>query len=101
MESWGSLIKLSRNGKDADKDCTGSNDSAQIVDLLKRTQELEQHTHMLYAILLIVIGIAMWGASTAIGGSDIKDLFKGILLGVSIGEMLAGAYLLGRSIKGV
>lgn len=48
------------NGKDVDKDCTGSNDSAQIVDLLKRTQELEQHTHILYAILLIFMGIVMW-----------------------------------------
>ncbi|MDE5892068.1 MAG: XRE family transcriptional regulator, partial [Acetatifactor sp.] len=73
-------------------------DDEQIMDLLRRTQELEKQKNLLYGILLIVMGIALQALSYTFGGSNVKDFFSGILLGISIAEMLVGVYVLGRSI---
>ena len=73
-------------------------DDEQIMDLLRRTQELEKQKNLLYGILLIVMGIALQALSHTFGGSNVKDFFSGLLLGVSIAEMLVGVYVLGRSI---
>lgn len=70
----------------------------QIMDLLRRTQELEKQKNLLYGILLIVMGIALQVLAYTFGGSNIKDFFSGLLLGISVGEMLVGVYVLGRSI---
>lgn len=74
-------------------------DEKQIIDLLKRTQDLEQQKNTMYGILLIVMGIASLAVSHSIGGSDVKDFFAGLLLGLSVGEMLVGVYCLGRSLS--
>lgn len=70
----------------------------QIMDLLRRTQELEQQKNLLYGIILIVMGIALQVFSYMIGGSDVKDFFSGLLLGLSAAEMLVGVYVVGRSV---
>ena len=75
-------------------------DDEQIIDLLRRTQELEKQKNMLYGIMLIVMGIALQALSYAIGGSDFKDFISGLLLGLSIGEMLVGVYVVGKSLAG-
>lgn len=75
-------------------------DGEQIIDLLRRTQELEKQKNTLYGIILIVMGIALQALSYTIGGSDFKDCISGVLLGLSIGEMLAGAYVVGKSLVG-
>ena len=72
----------------------------QILDLLRRTQELEKQKNMLYGIMLIVMGIALQALSYAIGGSDFKDFISGLLWGLSIGEMLVGVYVVGKSLAG-
>ena len=70
------------------------------IDLLRRTQELEKQKNMLYGIMLIVMGIALQALSYAIGGSDFKDFISGLLLGLSIGEMLVGVFAVGKSLAG-
>jgi hypothetical membrane protein len=55
---------------------------------------------MLYGIMLIVMGIALQALSYAIGGSDFKDFISGLLLGLSIGEMLVGVFAVGKSLAG-
>ena len=75
-------------------------DEEQILDLLRRTQELEKEKNMLYGIMLIVMGIALQALSYAIGGSDFKDFISGLLLGLSIGEMLVGVFVVGKSLAG-
>ena len=75
-------------------------DDEQILDLLRRTQELEKQKNMLYGIMLIVMGIALQALSYAIGGSGFKDFISGLLLGLSIGEMLVGVYVVGKSLAG-
>ena len=64
-----------------------------------RTQELEKQKGTLIGILLIVMGIALQALSHTLGGSDVKDFFSGLLLGLSIAEMLAGIAVIGKSLK--
>ena len=85
-----------------DGECTAAQsvrvyDDEQIMDLLRRTQELEKQKNLLYGILLLVMGIALQALSHTLGGSDVKDFFSGLLLGISIAEMLAGVYVVGKS----
>ena len=75
-------------------------DDEQILDLLRRTQELEKQKNLLYGIILIVMGIALQALSYAIGGSDFKDFISRLLLGLSIGEMLVGVYVVGKTLAG-
>ena len=75
-------------------------DDEQIMDLLKRTQELEKQKNLLYGILLVVMGIALQALSHTLGGSSVKDFFSGLLLGISIVEMLVGIYVVGKSMAG-
>ena len=75
-------------------------DDEQILDLLRRTQELEKQKNTLYGIMLIVMGIALQALSYAVGGSSFKDFISGVLLGLSIGEMLVGIFVVGKSLAG-
>ena len=70
-----------------------------IIDLLRRTKELEQQKNILYGIVIIVMGISLLAVSQMFGGSNMKDFISGILLGLSVGEMLVGAYIVGRSMS--
>ncbi len=79
-------------GKDAVPD-NGQIYDEQILDLLRRTQELEHHRQILSGAVLIVLGIASSALSATVGGSDVKDFISGLLLGLSIVEMLAGLVL--------
>ena len=73
-------------------------DNAQIVELLKRTQELEKQKNIIYGVLLIVMGIALQAVSHTVGGSDVKDFVSGVILGISIAVMLIGIYCTGRNL---
>jgi hypothetical protein len=86
------------DGEEAEERSVRAYDDEQIMDLLKRTQELEKQKNLLYGILLIVMGIALQALSHTLGGSDVKDFFSGLLLGISIAEMLVGVYVVGKSI---
>jgi len=88
-----------------DGECVGEKsirvyDDEQMVDLLKRTQELEKQKNLLFGLVLIVMGIASQALSHTLGGSGVKDFFSGVLLGLAIGEMLAGIYVVGKSMLG-
>ena len=76
-------------GKDAAEEIPQANNE-QILDLLHRTQELEKQRQVLSGAILIVLGIASNALSTSIGGSNVKDFLSGLLLGLSIVEMIAG-----------
>ena len=78
------------DGEDAAENSVRAYDEEQILDLLRRTQELERHRQLLSGVLLIVLGIACNAMSATIGGSDVKDFISGLLIGLSVVEMLAG-----------
>ena len=88
------------DGEEAQEKSVRTYDDEQIMDLLKRTQDLEKQKNLLYGILLIVMGIALQALSHTLGGSNVKDFFSGVLLGISIGEMLAGIYVVGKGMAG-
>ena len=73
-------------------------DDEQMLDLLRRIQELEKQKVMLTGVMLIVIGIAFQALSQTLGGSDFKDFLSGVLLGLSLGEMMIGVYVVGKSL---
>ena len=88
------------DGEASDEKSVRTYDEEQIIDLLKRTQNLEKQKNLLYGILLIVMGIALQALSHTLGGSNVKDFFFGLLLGISIAEMLVGIYVVGKSVAG-
>ena len=73
-------------------------DDEQMLDLLRRIQELEKQKVMLTGVMLIVMGIAFQALSHTLDGSDFKDFLSGVLLGLSLGEMLIGVYVVGKSL---
>lgn len=73
-------------------------DEEQILDLLRRTQELEKQKNLLYGVIMIVMGIALQALSYTVGGTEFKDFVSGLLVGISIGELLAGIYIVGKTI---
>ena len=85
------------DGDDAEPDSLRGYDDDQVLDLLRRTQELEQQRDVLRGVLLIVLGIALDALSFGIGGSDVRDFVSGALLGISVGTILAGVVLTVRS----
>ncbi|MBD5453814.1 MAG: helix-turn-helix transcriptional regulator [Lachnospiraceae bacterium] len=97
-EELGITIAELMDGEESEEKSVRAYDDEQIMDLLRRTQELEKQKNLLYGILIIVMGIALQALSHTFGGSNVKDFFSGLLLGVSIAEMLVGVYVLGRSI---
>ena len=64
------------DGEEIEENSVRIYDEKQIMDLLKRTQDLEQQKNTMYGILLIVMGMAFLAVSHSIGGSDVKDFFS-------------------------
>lgn len=73
-------------------------DEQQMVDMLERIQRLESQRKSLFGILLIVMGIAMLTLSQFFGGTNLKDFISGMMLGMSVGEMLVGIYITASAI---
>lgn len=88
------------DGEDATQDSVRVDDDGQILDLLRRTQELERQKGILYGLVLIVLGIACGAMSRVTGGTDVQDLVSGILMGLSVGEVLVGVWAVGKQMIG-
>ena len=88
------------DGEESEEKSVRVYDDEQILDLLRRTQELEKQKVMLTGVILIVMGIALQALSHTLGGSDVKDFFAGLLLGLSVAEMLLGIYAITKGASG-
>ena len=88
------------DGEDAAQGSVRVYDDEQILDLLRRTQELERQKGILYGLVLIVLDIACGAMSRVTGGTDVQDLVSGILMGLSVGEVLVGVWAVGRELLG-
>ena len=84
------------DGEDAADSSVRVYDDTQILDLLCRTQELERQKGILYGLVLIVLGIACGAMSKTTGGTDVQDFVSGILMGLSVAEILAGILIAGK-----
>lgn len=87
------LMDAERNGEKSVR----TYDEEQILDLLRRTSELEKQRNMIMGMLVMVMGFALQATAHTIGGSSFKDFISGLLLGLSIGAVLTGVYLIARS----
>ena len=85
-------------GEDTAVDSVRVCDDEQILDLLCRIQELEQQKGILYGVILIVLGIASGAMSRTTGGTDVQDFISGVLMGLSIAEILLGFVIIGKKI---
>ena len=86
------------NGEDAAESSMRVYDDEHILDLLRRTQELERQKGVLCGFVLIVLGIASSALSKTTGGTDVQDFFSGILMGLSVVEILAGICVAGKTL---
>ena len=86
------------DGEDAADNSVRVYDDAQILDLLRRTQELERQKGILYGLVLIVLGIACGAMSKTTGGTDVQDFVSGVLMGLSVAEILAGIGIIGKRV---
>lgn len=86
------------DGEDATEDSVRVYDEAQILDLLRRTQDLERQKNILYGIILMVPGLACRAMSATASGSEVRDFVSGLLMGLSAAEILAGIVIVGKSI---
>ena len=84
------------DGEDAADSSVRVYDDAQILDLLRRTQELERQKSILYGLVLIILGIACGAMSKTTGGTDVQDFISGVLMGLSVAEILVGIAMIGR-----
>ena len=87
------------DGEEADGKSVRVYDDEQILDLLRRTQELEKQKVTLTGIILIVMGIAFQALSHTLGDSDVKDFFSGLLLRLSVAEMLVGVFVIVKGLE--
>ena len=86
------------DGEDAAENSVRVYDDEQILDLLRRTQELERQKNILYGLVLIVLGIARGAMSKTTGGTDVQKFIAGILMGLSAAETLSDIWIIGKKL---
>ena len=86
------------DGEDAAENSVRVYDDEQILDLLRRTQELERQKNILYGLVLIVLGIASGAMSKTTGGTDVQNFIAGVLMGLSAAEILSGIWIIGKKL---
>ena len=91
------IAELMDGNDAATEDGVRAHDEEQILDLLRRTQELERQRRLLCGFMLIILGIASNALSATIEDSNVRDFISGFLLGLSIVEMLAGLIIAVKS----
>lgn len=98
----GVTLQEMMDGGEATPNSIRAYDEEQILDLLRRTQALENQRTSLYGIVLLLMGVAMLALHYNVGGSDLRDFISSVLLGISVGMMLVGicVTILGFSKRG-
>ena len=86
------------DGEDAAENSVRVYDDEQILDLLRRTQELARQKNILYGLVLIVLGIASGAMSKTTGGTDVQKFMAGILMGLSAAETLSDIWIIGKKL---
>ncbi len=83
-----------------EKDNTRENtEDMRIMFLLRRVYSLEKQNKTIYGFLVIVLGVTFLVLSRLLGGTNFTDFFSGVFLGLSIGLMVTGIYVIGKNIK--
>ena len=72
-------------------------DEQRMLEILERIQRLEKQKETMYGMLLAVMGVAFMAVSQFFGGTAVRDFISGLLLGLSVAQMLVGVYVIARS----
>lgn len=92
VEAVCEILEISTFELFSGEDNKNSNDK-QMIEMLERIQKLENQKCVMCGLLLIILGIACFCMSQLFGGSNFKDFISGILIGLSITEMLIGIFV--------
>ena len=71
----------------------------QLMELLRRIQELERQNGILHGVIMLIFGIALQALAPHFVGSPMQDLLSGIILGLSVGILLLGIYLIFQALQ--
>lgn len=71
----------------------------QLMELLRRTQELERQNGILHGVIMLIFGIALQALAPHFVGSPMQDLLSGIILDLSVGILLLGIYLIFQAMQ--
>ena len=71
----------------------------QLMELLRRIQELERQNGILHGVIMLIFGIALQALAPHFVGSPMQDLLSGIILGLSVGILLLGIYLIFQAMQ--
>lgn len=71
----------------------------QLMELLRRTQELERQNGILHGVIMLIFSIALQALAPHFVGSPMQDLLSGIILGLSVGILLLGIYLIFQAMQ--
>ena len=88
------------DGEDAVDRSVRVYDEEHILDLLRRTQELERQKSILYGLVLVILGIASGALSKVVGGTEVQNFVCGLLMGLSVAQILAGIVVAGTQMLG-
>ena len=94
-QELGITVSELMDGEDKEPDSFRTYDEEQMLDIICRTQTLENQRTMLFGVVLISLGIAMGALSFNVRGSNVRDFMSGLLLGLALVEMMAGIYITG------
>lgn len=71
----------------------------QLMELLRRIQEPERQNGILHGVIMLIFGIALQALAPHFVGSPMQDLLSGIILGLSVGILLLGIYLIFQAMQ--
>lgn len=74
-------------------------DDWRIMFLLRRVHSLEKQNRTIYGFLIIILGVTLLVFSRILGGTNFTDFFSGVSLGLSIGLMITGVYVIGKNLR--
>ncbi len=83
------ISELINGEENSDKEIRKCDDE-QILDLLKRTQDLEHDRKKQVGLTIIVMGIAFAAYGSSLRGSIVRDFFSGVMFGIAIPSMIIG-----------
>ena len=86
------------DGEENENNSLRTYDDQQTLEMLARIQHLERQRQTFIGVILIVMGIALQALSQNTGGTSFNDFISGLMLGLSVGIILAGLYIAGRSL---
>ena len=93
-----SVTELMNGEELADKN--NSHSDEQMMDMLRRIQELEKQKSLAGGILLIMLGLVLQSLSYNFAGTPAMDFISGLMLGISIAVSIVGVFVLGKSLSG-